>query len=48
MNMKWLYERDFIDTYKLIVVAQYWMECGYRVFIQGYSSMDAYEFGIHN
>lgn len=40
---KWLYERDFKDVYHLCAVAEYWMQRGYRVIIQGYSAMDCWE-----
>lgn len=41
--MKWLYERDYKDLYTLSAIAEYWMQLGYRVFIQGYSAMDCWE-----
>ena len=43
MPLKWLYERDFKTGKELYAVYNYWMELGYRVFIQGYSAMECEE-----
>jgi len=47
MNIKWLYERDY-KRGELFRIANYWLECGYRVFVQGYSAMECEEWGGSN
>lgn len=43
MNIKWLYIRDFEKQDVLYRVAEYWLQRGYRVFVQGSSFWDCKE-----
>lgn len=40
---KWLYSRDFKNRDELYIIASYWIELGYRVFVQGYSACEVLE-----
>lgn len=42
--LKWLYERDYKDAEAFYAEAKKWHKQGYRVFLQGYSAMDAKEY----
>lgn len=43
MNIKWLYERDYRSLDQAYIIAEYWLQLGYRVFLQGYSAINCRE-----
>ena len=46
-KIKWIYASDYNETGSLIAECKKWCAEGYRVFVQGYSAMDCYEFVDH-
>lgn len=43
-KFRWVYTRDFPNSLDLLNECRKWKRQGYRVFVQGYSAMDCYEF----